>query len=113
MSGMNERWLRWCLTGIMILLGVIAVELSVLMGGWEQAAYAQQPKEPAFVHKTQQRLDLLDEQRETTKTLQRILEQLRSGTIKVQLVSTDNENTAQPADKTRGTRNKEPEKKRP
>ena len=31
-ESMNQRWLRWCLTAIVVLLAVIAAQLSVLTG---------------------------------------------------------------------------------
>lgn len=92
---MNTRWLRWCLTAIVVLLAIIAIELSALVGGMDAPATAQETATAAFPDTTRQRLQLLDEQRRTTEELRRIREQLRSGTIKVRTVSTDKEDASE------------------
>lgn len=87
---MNEtidtRWLRTLLSAIVFLLAVIAIELSVLMIPVQPRAYAQIPDSG------KQRYELLDAQKKTKATLDRILEHLRTQTIKVKVVSTDKDN---------------------
>lgn len=91
---MNARWLRWCLTAIVVLLALIALQLSALVRNGDGQAMAQDDTSTSFPNTTRQRLELLDEQRRTTEELRRILTHLKSGTIKVQSVSTDKENTS-------------------
>ena len=82
-NSMDQRWLRWCLTAIVVLLTVIAIELSVLVGPAGPAAYAQVPDSGL------QRKQLLDGQLAGNRTLERILTTLRESTIKVKVVGTD------------------------
>lgn len=106
-NAIDARWLRWCLTAIVLLLAVIAVELSALIGGWDTPAIAQESSSATFPNTTRQRLELLGEQRRTADELHRILEHLRTGTIKVRVVSTDKENDSaggKPGTRPQGTR---------
>jgi hypothetical protein len=79
----NARWLRWSLSAIAALLAVIAVELSALTGPLQPRAMAQIPDSGM------QRKQLLDAQGQTNALLEQILDQLRTGPIKVKVVSTD------------------------
>jgi hypothetical protein len=94
-EAINARWLRWCLSAIVILLAIIAVELSALVGTWSAQAEAEETSSATFPDTTRQRLELLDEQRRTSAEIRRVLEQLRTGTIKVRVVSTDKENASE------------------
>ncbi len=82
----NTRWLRALLSAIVCLLAVIAIELSVLMAPVQPRALAQIPDSG------KQRYQLLDAQKRTTANLERILQHLRTQTIKVKVVSTDKDN---------------------
>ena len=82
----NTRWLRALLSAIVCLLAVIALELSVLMGPVQPRALAQIPDSG------KQRYELLDAQRKTIATVERILQHLRTQTIKVKVVGTDKDN---------------------
>jgi len=93
-DAMNARWLRWCLTAIVLLLAIIAIELTALVNTGAVTARAEDTSSTSFPNTTRQRLELLDEQRRTTEELQRILTQLRRGTIKVQITSTDKEDAS-------------------
>ena len=84
-ESMNARWLRWSLTAIAVLLGVVAIELSALMGPLAPRANAQIPDSGL------QRQQLLETQRQTNATLDHILRHLRTQTIKVKVVGTDKE----------------------
>jgi len=83
MDSMDARWLRWSLTAIALLLAVIAIELSALIGPVQSRAVAQIPDTAL------QRKHLLEAQEQTNATLDRILQHLRTQTVKVQVVSTD------------------------
>ncbi len=80
---MDIRWLRYCLTGIVVLLGVIAVELGALLAPAIPRAQAQVPDAG------RQRRDLLDQQTQTNVRLDAILQTLKTGPIKVTVVGTD------------------------
>lgn len=82
-DAMNSRWLRWSLTVIAGLLAIIAIELSVFIGPLTPRAQAQIPDSGL------QRRQLLELQRETNTKLDRILQHLRTQTVKVQVVGTD------------------------
>ena len=82
----NTRWLRVLLSAIVCLLAVIAIELSVLTAPVQPRALAQIPDSG------KQRYQLLDSQKKTTATLERILQHLRTQTIKVKVVGTDKDN---------------------
>lgn len=82
-DSMNQRWLRWGLTAIVVLLVIIAVELSALVGPVGSTAYAQIPDSGL------QRKQLLDSQARMQRTLEQILSTLREHTIKVKVVGTD------------------------
>lgn len=84
-ESMNARWLRWSLTAIALFLAVIVIELSVLIGPIEPRANAQIPDGGL------QRKQLLEAQQKTNVTLERILQHLRTQTIKVKMVGTDKE----------------------
>ncbi|GMU23734.1 MAG: hypothetical protein AMXMBFR13_38120 [Phycisphaerae bacterium] len=88
---MNARWLRWCLTGIVVLLAVIAVQLSALIGPLQPRAQAQIPDSGL------QRQQLLDAQLQTNRTLDAILQHLRTQSIKVTLAGTDKGTGGAPA----------------
>ncbi len=85
MGTTDARWLRWSLTAIACLLGVIAIELSVLVGPLAPRAYAQIPDSGL------QRKELLEAQQQTNAKLDLILQHLRTQTIKVRVVGTDKE----------------------
>lgn len=86
----NARWLRWCLTGILFFLAVIALELSVLTRPIVAEAEAEPPVAgPSLPDSAMQRQDLLAAQRETNNRLDAILQHLRTQTIKVQVAGTD------------------------
>jgi hypothetical protein len=80
---MDLRWLRWCLTGIVFLLAVIAIELSALVGPMESRAMAQIPDSG------QQRREMLEALHRNNALLEGILTHLRTQTIKVKVASTD------------------------
>ena len=82
-ESMNARWLRWCLTGIVTLLAVIALELSALVGPVESQAMAQIPDSGL------QRKEMLAEQQRTNSLLDAVLQYLRTQTLKVKVVGTD------------------------
>ena len=84
-ESMNARWLRWSLTAIAVLLAVIAIELSALVGPLQPRAYGLIPDGGL------QRKQLLDAQLKTNGALDRILQHLRTQTIKVKVVGTDKE----------------------
>ena len=91
-ESMNQRWLRWFLTAIVVLLAVIAIELSALVNPVGSPTFAQVPDSGL------QRKQLLDAQMKTNTTLEQIhstLEKidraLRESTIKVKVVGTDKE----------------------
>ena len=95
-DSMNGRWLGWCLTGIVVFLAVIAVELSALVGGWEPTASAQTRDMKQFPNRTQQSKDLLAAQNQTNRKLDQILQHLRTQTIKVRMAGTDTEVKGKP-----------------
>ena len=70
-ESMNARWLRWSLTAIAVLLGVIAIELSVLTGPLTPRANAQIPDSGL------QRQQLLEAHRKTNAKLDHILQHLQ------------------------------------
>ena len=82
----NTRWLRALLSAIVCLLAVIAIELSVLVAPLQPRACAQIPDSG------RQRYELLDAQKKTTASLERILQHLRTQTVKVKVVGTDKDN---------------------
>ena len=82
-SETDIRWLKYLLSAIVCLLGVIAIELSVLIGPLSQPAFAQIPDSG------KQRMELLDAAQQTHATLGNILGHLKTGTIKVKVVGTD------------------------
>lgn len=84
----DSRWLRWSLTIIAALLAVIAVELSALLGPVMPRAQAQLPDSGL------QRQQLLEAQARTNQLLEQIVDQLRSGTVKVTLSGTDKETSS-------------------
>ena len=84
-ESVNARWLRWSLSAIAALLVVIAIELSVLIGPLAPRAHAQIPDSGL------QRRQLLEAQNDTNAKLDRILQHLRTQTIKVKVVGTDKE----------------------
>lgn len=84
----NARWLRGLLTGITVLLAIIAIELSTIMGPIESRAWAQIPDSGM------QRKQLLDAQEKTNSILEGIFQHLRSQTIKVKVVGTDKDSKA-------------------
>ena len=86
----NLRWLRWLLTAIVVLLAVIAIELSALVGPLESRAMAQIPDSG------QQRREILEALNRNNALLEGILQHLRSQTIKVKVVSTDKETRPEP-----------------
>jgi hypothetical protein len=79
----HTRWLQALLSAIVCLLAVIAIELSALLGPMQPRALAQIPDSG------KQRYELLDAQKKTSANLERILQHLRTQTIKVKVVSTD------------------------
>ena len=93
----EARWLRRLLSAIVVLLAVIAVELSVMMPpiqGRSEAqvlpdAVRQRAETPILPDSARQRADLIAEQAKANATLERILDQLRTGTVKVKVASTD------------------------
>ncbi len=88
---LNTRWLRWCLTGIVALLAVIAVELAVLIGPLEPRAMAQIPDSGM------QRKQMLGAQDRGNVLLESILQHLRTQTLKVKVVGTDKESRTEGA----------------
>src|SRR5687768_2503095 len=68
----NARWLRWLLTGITVLLAIIAIELSTLMGPIESRAWAQIPDSGM------QRKQQLDAQEKANSILEGIFQHLRT-----------------------------------
>lgn len=88
---MNARWLRWCLTGIVTLLAVIALELAVLVGPLEPRAVAQIPDSGL------QRKEMLAEQQRTNSLLDSMLQYLRTQTLKVKVVGTDKQSKTEAA----------------
>ncbi len=97
-ESMNARWLRWLLTAVAVFLGVIAVELSVLMGPLVPRVNAQIPDSGL------QRKELLEAQRQTNAKLDSILQHLRTQPIKVKVVSTDKETKRTPKPAPRATK---------
>lgn len=97
-ESIDAQWLRRLLSAIVVLLAVIAVELSVMMPPVQARSEAQVPapvrqraEVPMLPDSARQRADLLAEQAKTNTTLERILDQLRTGTVKVTVASTDKE----------------------
>ena len=91
-DSMNQRWLRWSLTAVVVLLGLIAIELSAVVGPLGSSAYAQVPDSGL------QRKQLLDGQvrmnnelAKANNTLNQIRQILQERTIKVKVVGTDKE----------------------
>lgn len=80
---MDGRWLRYCLTAIVLLLAVIAIELGAMLSPAMPQTYAQVPDAG------RQRRDLLDQQTQTNVRLDSILQALKTGPIKVTVVGTD------------------------
>ena len=95
----NTRWLRALLSAIVCLLVVIAIELSVLITPVQPRASAQIPDSG------KQRYELLDAQKKTSAALDRILQHLRTQTIKVKVVGTDKDNKRPTAVKSGPQRN--------
>ena len=79
----NGRWLQWMLVSVVVLLGVIAIQLSVWLGPHLPRAQAQIPDSGL------QRKQLLESQAEISATLDQILQHLRTQTIKVKVIGTD------------------------
>jgi hypothetical protein len=91
-DSLNSRWIRWSLGAIVLLLAVIAMQLSVLTGPMIPAARAQTPEvKPPLPDSAKQRNEMLDAQKQTNATLDSILHVLRTQTIKVQIAGTDKE----------------------
>lgn len=86
------RWIRRFLAVIVVLLLVIIFKLSAVTGPLQPRAVAQLPDS------AMQRIQLLDGQREIHKTLEALLQHLRTQVIKVKVVGTDkdSEATSQP-----------------
>ena len=82
-ESMNQRWLRWCLSAIVFLLAVIAIQLSVLTGPVTPLANAQVPDGGL------QRVQLLEAQQQTTRSVNQLLQHLQTQTIKVRVEGTD------------------------
>ncbi len=82
---MDLRWLRWGLAAIAFLLTLVAVELSVLIGPVQSRAQAQIPDSGAQFNQ------LIEGQKQLQRTAQQILDQLRTGEIKVTVGGTDRE----------------------
>ncbi|UCD27946.1 MAG: hypothetical protein JSV03_12705 [Planctomycetota bacterium] len=97
-NSVDERWLRWVLTSIAVLLAIIAIELSALVGPFMQQAQAQIPDSGL------QRIQLLESQVKTNSTLGQILQHLRTQTIKVKVVSTDKDIKSTPQPKRKASK---------
>ncbi len=95
-ESLDARWLRRLLSAIVVLLAIIAVELSVMMPPLQAQSCAQILPDSA-----RQRADQIAEQIKTNATLERILDQLRTGTVKVKVTSTDKELERPPASKSK------------
>jgi hypothetical protein len=95
-ESLDARWLRRLLSAIVILLAIIAVELSVMLPPLQARSYAQILPDSA-----RQRADQLAEQVKTNATLERILDQLRTGTVKVKVASTDKDSERAPTSKSK------------
>ena len=91
-ESIDSRRLRRLLSAVVVLLAVIAIELSVMMPPVQARSEAQILPDSA-----RQRADLLSEQAKTNATLERILDQLRTGTVKVKVASTDKDLERAPA----------------
>ncbi len=89
-QGTDMRWLRWLLGGIVALLAVIAIELSVLIGPVLPQAMAQLPDSAA------QRKELLEAQLKTQRSIDAVLQHLRTSVVKVKVVGTDKDSEAAP-----------------
>lgn len=85
-GGIDSRWLRWCLTGVVVLLAVIAVELSALIGPIIPRAEGQIPDSGAQLQQ------LIAAQEQSNRILQQILDHLKTGEIKVATPTTDKDN---------------------
>lgn len=78
-----DRYSRGVLTALAVLLSVVAVELWVAMPGAPPAAQAQIPDTGL------QRQNLVQETQKTNELLQKIYDQLKSGTVKVKMETAD------------------------
>lgn len=87
-------WLRRLLTAIVVLLAVIAIELSALPGSLQPRAVAQVLPDSA-----RQRVEMMSEMAKTTAAIDRILQHLRTQTIKVKVVGADKELESAPVPK--------------
>lgn len=102
----NQRWLRWCLAGIVVLLAMIAVQLSTLLGPHTPQAHAllpdsglqrnkmleEQAKTNAALERLLKEMQKLSEgQAAAGQNLERLLQHLRTQSIKVTMVGTDKE----------------------
>jgi len=97
----DRRWLHWLLSAVVLLLAVIAVELSALVRPIEPRAWAQVLPDSA-----RQRQESISEQvkmnaniEKVNANLDRILQHLRTQTIKVKVVGTDKDSKNVPAPK--------------
>lgn len=93
-ESIDARWLRRLLSAIVVLLAIIAVELSAMLPPCQARTHAQILPDSA-----RQRADQLAEQIKTNTNLERILDQLRTGTVKVKVTSTDKDLERAPASK--------------
>ena len=82
------RWIRRFLAAIVVLLAVIVFELSALTGPLLPRAMAQIPDSGL------QRIQLLDGQRRIHRSVEALLQHLRTQVIKVRVVSTDKDSEA-------------------
>lgn len=82
-SEYDMRWLHRLLSAIVVLLAMIAVELSVFIGPIDRTARANIPDGGL------QLLQLIESQKQTTSKLDAILKHLQTQTIKVEVASTD------------------------
>lgn len=82
------RWIRRLLAAIVVLLVIIVFKLSAVTGPLQPRAVAQVPDSGL------QRRQLLDGQRRAQKTLDALLQHLRTQVIKVKVVSTDKDSEA-------------------
>jgi hypothetical protein len=82
------RWIRRLLAAIVVLLVVIIFKLSALTGPLQSRAVAQIPDSGL------QRMQLLDGQRKIHRSIEALLQHLRTQVIKVKVVGTDKDSEA-------------------
>jgi hypothetical protein len=84
-KAIDTRWLRWGLASIAFLLTLIAVELSILIGPTQPRALGQIPDSGAQLNQ------LIESNKQIGRTVQQILDHLRTGEIKVAASGADRE----------------------